>query len=307
MKKNNLFVERFLEYLVAQKNISSNTFESYKSDLTGFFKFLNNREISEISKLDINKYIIFLSKNFSTNTHSRKLSTIKSFFYFLLKKKALTINPISDYDFPKVRKSIPRVLSEQEIDKLLNFTYSDRSHKGLRLSLILEILYATGVRISELVGLKLGNITNNESSLIIIGKGNKERTVPLLKKTTKVLRKYLEIRTIFLSENKKENSFLFPSNSKSGHITRNRLFQIIKKLALQVDIDPSKISPHTIRHSFATHLLDRGVDLRTIQQSLGHSDISTTQIYTHVQTSSFKKILEEKRPIEKDILKLIKI
>ncbi|MEE2695217.1 MAG: site-specific tyrosine recombinase/integron integrase [Pseudomonadota bacterium] len=307
MKKNNLFVERFLEYLVAQKNISLNTFESYKSDLLGFFRFLNNPEINEISKLDINNYIIFLSKKFSTNTHSRKLSTIKSFFFFLLEKKVLFENPISDYDFPKVRKTIPKILSEQEIEKLLDFTYKDKSHKGLRLSLILEILYATGIRISELVSLKLGNIMNNQSSLIIIGKGNKERIVPMLKKTTKVLRKYLKIRTIFLSEDKKENNFLFPSSSKSGHITRNRLFQILKKLALKVDIDPTKISPHTIRHSFATHLLDRGVDLRTIQQSLGHSDISTTQIYTHVQTSGFKKILEENRPIKKDILKLIKI
>ena len=167
------------------------------------------------------------------------------------------------------------------------------------------MLYATGIRVSELVSLKLGDISEDFSNIMIRSKGGKQRIIPLISKVAKIMGNYINIRKDVCGE--KKNEFLFPSTSKSGHITRNRFFQILKNLALKINLDPTKISPHTIRHSFASHLLQRGVDLRVIQESLGHKDISTTQIYTHIQTKKFKKILEESHSLKKEIAKFIKI
>ena len=171
------------------------------------------------------------------------------------------------------------------------------------MSVMMEILYATGIRVSELVEMKNGDLSEDLSSVLINGKGGKQRVAPLFGKVKKVLKKYLYEKQKF----KLKSSFLFPSNSKSGHITRHRFFQLLKKLSLECGVDVSKVSPHTIRHTFASHLLERGVDLRVIQESLGHKDISTTQIYTHVQSKKIRKILEEKHSIKNELKKLIKI
>jgi integrase/recombinase XerD len=170
---------------------------------------------------------------------------------------------------------------------------------------MLEILYATGIRISELVSLKIGNISDDYSFIIILNKGRKERIVPLISKVQSILQKYLNI----LQDNKikSSKSYLFPSNSKSGHLTRIRFFQILQKIGSEALIDKALLSPHKVRHSFATHLLNRGVDLRLIQESLGHKDISTTQIYTHIQTKKLRKILTEKHSLKRNMSKLIKI
>jgi len=307
VNKNIFFVEKYLEFLTAKKNLAQNTCISYKSDLDSFIKYFGDKSIVELGNNEINSYIKFLSKRFSPKTHLRKLSSIKSFFNFLIDRKVLSSNILEDYEFPKLDKKLPKVLSERQIEKLINKTYDDKSHNGMRSSLFLEILYSTGIRVSELVTLKLGSIGYDNTFLVIQGKGKKERIVPLISKTKHILKKYLKIRNFFLAKGSKENNFLFPSSSKLGHITRNRFFQILKKLAINANISPSEVSPHTLRHSFASHLLQRGVDLRTIQESLGHKDISTTQIYTHVQASKFRKILEEKHPLKKDISKFLKI
>ena len=245
----------------------------------------------------------FLSKNFSPKSHSRKLSSLKAFFNYLFDLKLVNKNPIADVDFPKITKTIPKLLSEKEIFTLLERTYNDSSFKGLRMSVMMEILYATGIRISELVEIKNGDLSEDFSSVLIKGKGGKQRVVPLFGKVKEVLKKYLFEKRHFNTK----GSFLFPSNSKFGHITRHRFFQLLKKLSLECGINVSKVSPHTIRHSFASHLLERGVDLRIIQESLGHKDISTTQIYTHIQSKKIRKILEEKHSIRNDLKKLIKI
>jgi len=304
MQINNL-IEKYLEHILIKKNLSKNTFLSYKNDLIQFQKILNLNEIENIDDEKIKNYLNFIAKNYSTTSHCRKLSSIKNFFNFLDGKKLIKQNYFDSTEFPRFKRKIPKILSEEQINKMINLSYKDSSHKGIRLSLMLEILYATGIRISELVSLKIGNISDDYSSIIILNKGGMERIVPLLSKVQKILIKYLNI----LQDNKIKSSknFLFPSNSKLGHLTRVRFFQILQKIGSNALIDKELLSPHKLRHSFATHLLNRGVDLRLIQESLGHKDISTTQIYTHVQTKKLRKILTEKHSLRKNMSKLIKI
>ena len=246
-----------------------------------------------------------MAKNYSVTSHCRKLSSLKNFFDFLIEKELIKQNFLDSVKFPKFKRSIPKVLSEDQILKIINVSYEDNSEKGLRLSLMLEILYATGIRVSELVSLKIGNIADDHSFMIILNKGRKERFVPLISRVQKILKKY--IKFLKSDNNNFKSSYLFPSNSKSGHLTRIRFFQILQQIGSKAFIDKSYLSPHKVRHSFATHLLDRGVDLRIIQESLGHKDISTTQIYTHIKTKKLRKILTEKHSLQKNIHKLIKI
>ena len=303
IENNRNLVEGYIEYLFANKNLSKNTILSYKDDLKKFISFIEQNDLKKLENNIIQNYVKFLSKNFSPKSHSRKLSSLKAFFNYLFDLKLVNKNPIADVDFPKITKTIPKLLSEKEIFTLLERTYNDSSFKGLRMSVMMEILYATGIRISELVEIKNGDLSEDFSSVLIKGKGGKQRVVPLFGKVKEVLKKYLFEKRHFNTK----GSFLFPSNSKFGHITRHRFFQLLKKLSLECGINVSKVSPHTIRHSFASHLLERGVDLRIIQESLGHKDISTTQIYTHIQSKKIRKILEEKHSIKNDLKKLIKI
>ncbi len=301
--KNGLLIEGYLEYISANKNLSKNTIQSYKDDLLEFSRFMKNNEIKKIGNNEFKKYINYLSIKFSPKSHSRKLSSLKNFFNYLIDLKIINLNPINNFDFPKIPKSLPKFLTEKEVNILLDRTYQDFSHKGVRLSTMLEILYATGIRISELVKIKKADINEDLSSILIKGKGGVHRIVPLFGRAIVTLKNYLKIK----DQDKINNSYLFPSNSKDGHITRNRFFQLIKQLANECNISSAKVSPHVIRHSFASHLLERGVDLRIIQESLGHKDISTTQIYTHIQSNKIRKVLEEKHSLKKEIKKLIKI
>ena len=301
----NYLIEKYLENIMIKKNLSKNTFMSYKNDILQFQKFLNLNDIENVDDDKIKNYVDFLAKNYSTASHCRKLSSIKNFFNFLDEKNLIKQNFLDSTEFPRFKRTIPKVLSEDQIKKIINLSYKDSTEKGVRLSLMLEILYATGIRISELVSLKIGNISDDYSFIIILNKGGKERIVPLISKVKNILKKYLNI----LQDNKIKSSknYLFPSNSKTGHITRIRFFQIFQKIGSNALIDKELLSPHKVRHSFATHLLNRGVDLRLIQESLGHKDISTTQIYTHIQTKKLRKILTEKHSLRKNMSKLIKI
>ena len=301
----NFLIEKYLENILTKKNLSKNTFMSYQNDLKQFQEFLNLSELENIDEDKIRNYVNFLAQNYSTSSHCRKLSCLKNFFSFLDEKKLIKRNFFDSTEFPKLKRTIPKILSEEQIKKIINLSYKDSTDKGLRLSLMLEILYATGIRISELVSLKIGNISDDYSFIIILNKGRKERIVPLISKVQKILKEYLKI----LQNNKTKSSenFLFPSNSKSGHLTRIRFFQMLKRIGSKLLINKELLSPHKLRHSFATHLLNRGVDLRLIQESLGHKDISTTQIYTHIQTKKLRKILTEKHSLKKNMFKLIKI
>jgi len=300
----NYLIEKYLENILTKKNLSKNTFMSYKNDLIQFQKFLNLKEIENIDEDKIKSYVNFLAKNYSTTSHCRKLSSLKNFFSFLDEKNLIKQNFFDSTEFPKFKRTIPKILSEQQIMSIINLSYKDTTEKGLRLSLMLEILYATGIRISELVSLKIGNISDDYSFIIILNKGRKERIVPLISKAQNILKKYL--KNLQNNKIKSSDNYLFPSNSKLGHLTRIRFFQMLKKIGSKALIHKELLSPHKVRHSFATHLLNRGVDLRLIQESLGHKDISTTQIYTHIQTKKLRKILTQKHSLKRNISKLIK-
>ena len=305
MKKNINLIEKYIEFIFAQKNLAKNTVASYENDLSEFAKFIGNIDFLDLNVSEFKKYVSYLSKNFSPSSHSRKLSSVKNFFLYLYDLKLVKNTPIDFIDFPKLPKKIPKFLSESEVNNLIKKSYEDKSFKGLRTTLLIEILYATGIRVSELVGISLGDISDNYSSIVIRGKGGRQRIVPLFGKVKTVLKRYLG----FLNQLKRptKSLFLFPSNSKFGHLTRNRFFQILKNLGKEIHLDLNRISPHVLRHSFASHLLSRGVDLRIIQESLGHKDISTTQIYTHIQSSKLRKILEKRTYIDDEIKKFKKL
>ena len=299
-------LDKYLEFIIANKNLSKNTYLSYKTDLSEYIKFTNAKTKSDLIEVDLKPYIKYLAKNFSRKTHCRKLSSVKNFYKYLFEKKTIVSNIFSNIEFPKSSKSIPKVLEKKEILKIIEKSQENKSFKGQRLTLMIELLYATGVRVSELVSLKLGDINDDLSQIIINTKGNKERVIPIISSVKRQLNNYLnELKTDL--NKKKGPIFIFPSNSKQGHITRNRFFQLLQNLAITVGIEKDRVSPHVLRHSFATHLLEKGVDLRLIQESLGHKDISTTEIYTHLDRKRLKNVLENKHSLKKDIDKLIKI
>ena len=305
MQKNINLIEKYIEFIFAQKNLAKNTVISYKNDLSEFARFIGHNDFLDLTINQLKGYVSHLSKNFSPSSHCRKLSSVKNFFLYLYDLKLINNTPMDFIDFPKLPKKIPKFLSESEVNILIEKSYEDQSFKGLRRTLLIEILYATGIRVSELVSIGLGDITDNYSSIIIKGKGGKQRIVPLFGKVISVLKKYID----FINKLKEQsnNLFLFPSNSKLGHLTRNRFFQILKDLGEEINLDVKRISPHVLRHSFASHLLSRGVDLRIIQESLGHKDISTTQIYTHIQASKLRKILEKRTYVDDEIKKFKKL
>ena len=298
----NLLVENFLEVLASEKGLSKNTLYSYKIDLDQFIKFIKKKNIKtkEFTDRDIKEFISnFKNKGYEKSTVSRKISSLTHFFNFLLDEKEIDSNPLSNFEIPKQSKKLPIILSNKHIDKILEFTKQDHSAKGIRLYAMIEILYATGIRISELVEMKLSSIYEDKNFLLVSGKGNKERLVPISKKTRETLDKYLTIRSHFVSE-KINSIWLFPSKQSSvGHITRQRFNQLLNELNLRADLRIKNISPHKLRHAFATHLLENGMDLRSLQQILGHADISTTQIYTHVLKERLKEIIKDNHPLSK--------
>ena len=298
----NLLVENFLEVLASEKGLSKNTLYSYKTDLDQFTSFIEKKNIKtrDFKNKDIKEFVsTFKNRGYEKSTVSRKISSLTHFFNFLLDEKEIEINPLSNFEIPKQTKKLPTILSNEHIDKILKFTKQDQSAAGIRLYTMIEILYATGIRISELVEMKLSSIYEDKNFLLVSGKGNKERLVPISKKTRKTLEKYLTVRDHFISD-KNKSIWMFPSKQSSiGHITRQRFNQLLNELNLEAGLGIKRISPHKLRHAFATHLLENGMDLRSLQQILGHSDISTTQIYTHVLKERLKEIIKDSHPLSK--------
>lgn len=285
--KTELLIERFEEMILADKNLSKRTMESYKSDIKNFLNYTGD-EVN-IDKNMIQSYIESLQeKEMRQTSIMRSISALRQFFNFLQDEDIITNNPTSNIKLKPKNKPLPKVLSEREMQLLLSYFDSNRN---LKLKAMLHILYGSGLRVSELVSLTSDSIIQDEETkryvILIRGKGNKERIVPINNIAISVIQEYL----IMKSEKFKFSKYLFPSKSKTGHITRQGFAKLLKEVAIDVGIPKEKVSPHVIRHAFATHLLSHGADLLTIQKLLGHKDISTTQIYTHVSNEKIKDLV----------------
>jgi len=288
-------VDAFLEMQIAEHGASPNTVTAYRRDLEGLHLFLKQRglTLTQATAQDLHDYIVFLKQQqYALKTQSRHLSALREFYRFLYSEDIITSNPTDYLEAPKTQKSLPKYLSEEDIFSLIY----NAAKIGLRLQTLLEVLYASGMRVSELVSLPVSAVTQSQKHLYIVGKGNKERIVPLNEKACEVLNKWMIARENLYPRADK-NKWLFPAKSKSGHLTRGAFFKELKKLAMLVGLDAEKISPHVFRHSFASHLIAHDADLRSVQKLLGHSDIATTEIYTHILPNRLKKVIEKSHPL----------
>ena len=285
-------IDEFLRYLIIDKGYSTNTVESYKNDLNKFSLFNKNKNIKDITSTDLKEYVKYLNNELSSSRSiSRNISCIKSFYKFLNIEKYINDNPSDVLYEPKIKKSLPNTLTEDEVVSILDIkleTPYDYRNKAM-----LELMYATGLRVSELVNLKLQDIDFSEDLIRTFGKGSKERVIPMGDYASLYLKKYIyDYRSLMLK--KRPCEYVFLNNHGLG-LTRQAYFKTIKEIARIKGIKKD-ISPHTLRHSFASHMLKYGADLRTIQELLGHSDISTTQIYTHITNEELRKNYEEYHP-----------
>ncbi len=281
-------IEKFLRYLEIERNASAHTILNYKLDLENFRDFMKDIEIEKVDYLFVRRFLAHLKeKKISSRSIARKLSALKSFFKFLVKDKYLNMNPADVLAYPKQEKPLPKFLTEADVVRLIEAP-DPATLKGARDRAILETLYSTGMRISELVSLKESEVDFIGSTVVVAGKGKKERMLPIGERALSAIRRYLEkrgdinLKVIFLNKNKK------PLGSRG---IRKMLDKYILLASLK-----EHVSPHTLRHTFATHLLNHGADLRSVQELLGHANLSTTQIYTHLTTEKLKSIYDKAHP-----------
>jgi len=289
-------LDQFLHYLIVEKGLSKNTIEAYSLDLTRFLDHLRARgirELRDIGKFDVRGFLLSLKKkNLSTKSIGRDLSAIRSFFKFLIQEGILETNPIEDLESPKMAKKIPEILSLNEIERILEQP-NLQTPLGIRDRAMLEMLYATGMRVSELTRLPAHQVNLEGGYVLLYGKGSKERIVPLGSEAMNWINLYLSTARGTLAK-AKESPFLFINRSGRG-MTRQGFWKNLKNYARRAGLR-KRITPHLLRHSFASHLLERGADLRSVQMMLGHVDISTTQIYTHVTGERLKKVHKQYHP-----------
>jgi len=288
--------ENFKNYLKLERGLSTNSIKSYEYDLNLFKKFIESNHISDTPvncrKETIRNYLYNNLSNKKSRSQARSISAIRSFFNYLIFEGYIKNSPISDIELPRLEKKLPEVLTELEIEKLIK-SFNIKENFGQRNRAIVEVLYGTGMRVSELVNLKLSNIFFKENIIKIIGKGNKERFVPLGRVASNEIREYLKIRDNLIIDSK-FSDIVFLNRYGRG-LTRSMIFKIISDGYKRIGLN-KKISPHTLRHSFATHLLKNGADLRTIQIILGHESITTTEIYTHLDTYHLEEVLKKYHP-----------
>jgi integrase/recombinase XerD len=304
------YLEQFLETLIAERGLSNNSIIAYKKDIKDFYLYLEkcDKKVTEIEKLHVQNFTVFLKKErlLAPRSISRKLSAIKTFYGFLESENIVLCNPVTSIKAPKHDLILPKVLSVEQIKKIIAYYKRNQDHQSIRALAMIQLLYSTGLRISELVTLSLEDIKLNPNEVkksdtyhfTIKGKGNRERMVLLDGLTYQGLIQYLKIRHLFLVKNK-NNAYLFCARSKVGHMTRQNFGLMLKNVAIKCGLDPTSVSPHVLRHSFASHMLDGGADLRSLQSLLGHVDISTTQIYTHLQHEHLDQVVKTKHPLSK--------
>tara|TARA_B100000700_G_scaffold68883_1_gene76271 strand:+ start:406 stop:1308 length:903 start_codon:yes stop_codon:yes gene_type:complete len=288
-------VDSFLNSLIIQKGLSKNTIQSYESDIYQLYQWnlsKNKKRMTEIKKSDTSQYISYLfSQNLKSSSVNRKISSLKTFFNFLLKKKLIKANPFAEQIMPKKPISLPKSISEDDVVKLLGAPKVD-TVIGLRDRAMLELLYASGVRISELVNIKYSDLDLERNIMKVFGKGSKERLVPFGEDASQWISAYIDQR----KENKELASIKYIFlNNRGSKISRHAFWHRLKEYCLEIGLK-NDISPHTLRHAFATHLLNRGADLRSVQVLLGHSDLSTTQIYTHIAKQRLSELVKKHHP-----------
>ena len=301
-------ISAFLEMMAAERGASPHTLDAYRRDLEDYVASLKARKSDPLTAADgdMRRYMAELgAAGLAPRTQARRLSSMRQFHKFLYSDGYRTEDPSANIDSPRQGQTLPKFLTIDEIDRLIVAASNHPGIKGKRLLAMVELMYATGMRVSELVELPFAAAARDPQMLIVKGKGNKERLVPLSDPARDALRDYIDVRDAFIPSDKSEgqadrpgqSSYLFPSRGKTGHLTRQMFLKMIKDLAVDAGVAPSRVSPHVLRHSFASHLLANGADLRSLQKMLGHSDISTTQIYTHVLESRLRGLVQEHHPL----------
>lgn len=292
------YLDSFLDMMLAERGAAANTRAAYRRDLTDAASFFAARKVAldKAREDDVRAYIVSLGDR-AARTQARHLSALKQYYRFLMSEKIRIEDPTRSIDAPKTGRSLPKYLSEDEVLSLLKAVAKLKGYEGARLRAMLELVYASGLRVTELVSLPVGAVLFDRGLVQVRGKGGKERMVPLGDPAVAALKAWLSLRK-GAQKQAKPSSFLFPStHSKTGYLTRQRFFQLLKSIGVQVGIAPERLSPHVMRHAFATHLIEHGADLRSVQTMLGHADIATTQIYTHVATDRLTKTVTDHHPL----------
>ena len=304
-RRDGAAIEAFLEMLAAERGLARNSIDAYRRDLARFAAHLAPRRVGleAAETTDLRGFMAAQHEaGVSARTAARRLSCLRQFYGFLLSEGRRDDDPTSPVDTPALPRALPGVLTEDEVERLLAAAgngppagASRRRADALRLRAMVELLYGSGLRVSELVGLPFQAISAETNSLLVRGKGDKERLVPLGAPARRALQAYIAVREDHLAD--APSRWLFPSRGASGHITRHRLAQLLKGLARTAGIEPARVSPHAFRHAFASHLLAHGADLRAVQKMLGHADIATTEIYTHVLDERLKRLVQAGHPL----------
>lgn len=304
------YVESFLEMMSAERGAAGNTLSSYEHDLQDVRQFLSERgkRLTEAETVDLSAYLQSLAgRGFAATSQARRLSTLRQFFKFLFAEGLRTDDPTGILDAPRKERSLPKTLGVEDVDRLLAQAATEAAQEGpgrygrVRLQVMIELLYATGMRVSELVSLPARVLDQEGRFLMVRGKGNKERLVPLSRTAIAALACYRALREEIANAGKggEESQWLFPANSREGYVPRQVFARDLKDIAIRSGLDPSLLSPHVMRHAFASHLLENGADLRVVQELLGHADISTTQIYTHVLEERLHALVQTHHPLAK--------
>ena len=291
--------ELFLDMLVAERGAAGNTIDAYGRDLDLFRDWLGRRgrALGGATTGDIRGFLKAMNQaGLARTTAARRLSALRQFHRFLVAEGHRGDDPCGAIDAPRRDRPLPKVLDLADVDRLLATAAADRSPRGIRLTALIEVLYATGLRVSELVTLPDPPFHGDRRFILVRGKGGRERLVPMSQPALRALADYARVRGGFIAADG-ASPWLFPSRAAAGHLTRHRLAQLLKDLALRAGLAPERVSPHVLRHAFASHLLANGADLRSVQQMLGHADISTTQIYTHVLDRRMKALVQDHHPL----------
>lgn len=293
-------IENFLSMMVAERGAAQNTIENYQRDLEQFLTLLGSKDLAKVAAEDISAVIQNLSRmNYAPKSIARKISAIKEFFKFLFSEKIIKENPATYLTAPKQEKPLPKFLTEEELQNLIDVAKSKTDLPQRRMAVMLEVMAACGLRVSELVSMPENCINFDKKEVLFRGKGSKERLIPISNSAIAAVFDYFSYRDKFIRAGRR-SIWLFPSlRSESGHVTRHAFYDYLKEIAAEAGIYPSRISPHVLRHTFATRLLNHNADLRSVQKMLGHEDISTTEIYTHITSEKLIETVKKLHPLSR--------